>query len=487
MSKEPETTPFFRREDLLQVLVGFNPWWAAGQVHGVPPFKRTAYYAASVLAGHPKLKRATLLAGPRRTGKTTVLFQMAKDQIEKGRAAREIVYMSMDHPILKLAGMEEVLRTYHAEVLPKGKPALLLIDEIQYADDWITRLKLLMHSNPEYRIVATGSAAVHQETDSKESGAGRLVTVPVAPLSFFEFKQLVGSDLPDPRPVRPSELFDLRPIDLRTIAETHLPLQPLFMRYLLIGGFPETAELPEAELNLAHRLLREDVVERVLKRDMTALMGVRHVMDLERLFIYLCLNSGGILAVSTVSNALASGAVKDHLLALEKSHLVHRLAPIDLTGKQALKAKYKYYLADAALRNAVLMRGREVLNDPTELGLLVEGAVLRHLKAFHYRDQPAIGYWRDAATEKEVDVVIRGSTYHFAVECKYREPAELETKGGLVTYCRKAAVDKAFLVTRRNDDLQVSRVQGVDNPFLRIPAHIFTYLLGYAEQQHWTS
>lgn len=485
MPESPPSTLFIKQEDLLQVLVGFNPWWATGGVPNVPAFKRTAYYAASALAGHPQLKRATLLAGPRRTGKTTVLFQIAQDRITQGRVPREILYVSMDHPILKLAGVEEVLRTYHAEVLPKGKPALLLIDEIQYADDWVTRLKLLMHSNPEYRIVATGSAAVQQESDARESGAGRLVTVPVAPLSFYEFKQLVGSELPDPDPVRPSDLFDRRPIDLRTMAEQHQPLQPLFMRYLLIGGFPETAELPEAELHLAHRLLREDVVERVLKRDMTSLFGIRSVMDLERLFIYLCLHSGGILAVTTVASALSSGAVKDHLMALEKSHLVHRLPPIDLTGKQALKAKYKYYLADAALRNAVLMRGREVLNDPIELGLLVEGAVLRHLKAFHYRDQPAIGYWRDAASDKEVDVVVRGANYHFAIECKYRDGAELETKGGLVAYCRKTTVSRAFLVTRRNDDMQVARVPGVDTPFLRIPAHIFCYLLGLAEQQHW--
>lgn len=487
MSIKAPPHQFFGQEDLLQVLVGFNPWWTAGRVTDVPTFKRTAYYAASLLAGHPQLKRATLLAGPRRTGKTTVLFQIAQEHLSKGRPAREILYLSMDHPMLKLAGLDEVLRTYHAEVLPKGKPALLLIDEIQYADDWITRVKLLMHSSPEYRIVATGSAALHQEADGKESGAGRLVTVPVAPLSFYEFKQLVGRDLPDPTYAKPSDLFDRKPIDLHTLAEEYAALQPLFMRYLLIGGFPETAQLPEADLHLAQRLLREDVVERVLKRDMTSLFGIRHVMDLERLFIYLCLNSGGILAVNTVASALGSGAVKDHLLALEKSHLVHRLPPIDLTGKQALKAKYKYYLADAALRNAVLMRGREVINDPIELGLLVEGAVLRHLKAFHYRDQPAIGYWRDATTVKEVDVVVRGAGYHFAIECKYRDGAELETKGGLVTYCKKAPVDKAFLVTRRNDDLQVSRVDGVNNPFLRIPAHIFCYLLGVAEQQHWNA
>jgi hypothetical protein len=34
----------------------------------------------------------------------------------------------------------------------------------------------------------------------------------------------------------------------------------------------------------------------MLKRDLTALFGVRNINDLEKLFIYLCLHSGGILA-----------------------------------------------------------------------------------------------------------------------------------------------------------------------------------------------
>ena len=50
------------------------------------------------------------------------------------------------------------------------------------------------------------------------------------------------------------------------------PLLPTFQQYLLVGGFPETATLKNT--GLCQRLLREDVVERVLKREMTALFGV---------------------------------------------------------------------------------------------------------------------------------------------------------------------------------------------------------------------
>ncbi len=83
-----------------------------------------------------------------------------------------------------------------------------------------------------------------------------------------------------------------------------------------MGGFPETAN--QENIDLCKWLLREDMVERVLKRDMTALFGLRNIDDLEKLFIYLCLHSGGILAhqscardmgttIATVANHLFSG------------------------------------------------------------------------------------------------------------------------------------------------------------------------------------
>jgi hypothetical protein len=45
----------------------------------------------------------------------------------------------------------------------------------------------------------------------------------------------------------------------------------------------------------AQRLLREDIIDKVLKRDMTALFGVRRVLDLEHTFLYLCMHDGGLL------------------------------------------------------------------------------------------------------------------------------------------------------------------------------------------------
>jgi hypothetical protein len=54
----------------------------------------------------------------------------------------------------------------------------------------------------------------------------------------------------------------------------------LHNEYLLRGEFSQVA-LAES-LTVAHRMLREDIIDKVLKRDMTALFGARRVVELEQ-------------------------------------------------------------------------------------------------------------------------------------------------------------------------------------------------------------
>lgn len=476
---------FFDRTEIVGVLHGFNPWWA-GRPFPVPEFRRLAYGACRAYLDNAELKRAILLSGPRRVGKTTLLQQTADALIREGRDPKSILYLSLDHPLLKLLSLRDILVLYHEQVYPEGQSAMLLLDEVQYSREWETEIKLLLGHQPQYRIVATGSANVAHKHKLAESGVGRWVTVPVPTLSFYEFLHIRGEQPPQiPPRQRVSDLFAAEPAALAMLAAQLRPLLPLFQRYLLVGGFPETARLPD--IALCQRLLREDVVERVLKRDMTALFGVRNVNELEKLFIYLCLHTGGILAHKTAATALetTTATVANHLALLEQANLIYRLPPAGLGGKKVLKARNKYYLVDAALRNAVLLRSEEVLTNAQEMGLIVETTVLRHLYAYYYRDTPEISYWRDAATDKEVDIIVKSPAYTLPFEVKYKDKASLERAGGLVAYCAAEGVKQAYLVTKSDSDFGMERVDGLDTQFLKIPAHVLCYLLGHAERLLW--
>ena len=115
----------------------------------------------------------------------------------------------------------------------------------------------------------------------------------------------------------------------------------------------------------------------------------------------------------TVADALGVSAltVSKHLELLEQANLVYKLPPLDIGGKKILKTRNKYYLADTALRNPVLLRGEEVLSSTDEMGKIVETTVLRHLFAYYYRDTPEIVYWRDPPTDKRVDIIVKSPSY----------------------------------------------------------------------------
>ena len=473
-------------EDVLRVLHGFNPWWT-GRTASIPPFHRLAFDACSRYLFDDSIRRGILLAGPRRVGKTTVLYQLAERLLARGTDPRSILYLSLDHPVLKLLTIDRIMAEYHDQILPQSEPAVLLLDEVQYSREWDLHLKFLIDHRPEIRIVATGSAAMRQRRDAIDSGVGRWITVPMPPLSFYEFLRIRGRALPDvPRGLRPQDLFQKTKPYLANLAESFRGILPEFQRYLLVGGFPETA-LSDAT-DYCQRILREDVVERVLKRDMVALFGVRKINELEKLFIYLCLNTGGVLSVKTCASELGTTAptIDGYLELLENAHLVFRLSPSEVGGKKVLRQQNKYYLADAALRNAVLLRGEEVLSDPGELGKVVETSVLRHLYAYHYLDFPSIVYWREPRTNKEVDVIVKSPRYVIPVEVKYRKSGSLSMADGMFTYCAKdPKVRYAYVVTREDRDFGVSEIEGTAAKLLKIPAHIFTYLLGQAEHSLW--
>ncbi len=481
------TTDFLDKSEVLKVIQGYNPWWEGGPT-GAPKFNRLAFHACLNLLKNQTLRRAILLSGPRRVGKTTVLQQIVDHLIAQGQPPKSVIYISLDHPLLKLVTLPKILRLYHENIHPNGKPAVLLLDEVQYSQDWELEIKQLVDHHPEYRIVSTGSATAVIKDGINESGVGRWITLPVPTLSFYEFLRIRNETDPDiPSNTQPLDLFKMSPGELSGLAVKLRPLMPLFARYLLVGGFPETATQPD--MNLCQRLLREDVVERVLKRDMTMLFGLRNGADLEKLFISLCLHTGGMFSVKTCADALGTTAipVSNHLAILERAHLIYRLPPYALTGKKILKARYKFHLVDAALRNAVLLRGEEILSDATELGKIVETTILRHLFAYYYRDTPTLSYWNDPTPGKkrEVDIVVSSPRYTIPVEVKYEESAPLGEKEGIVDFCRREDVERAYWVTKREEDFGLKEFPGDKTKYLKIPAHIFAYLLGRAERHAW--
>ena len=122
------------------------------------------------------LRRALLLVGPRRVGKTVMLFHSIQRLIEEGVSPQNIIYISVETPIYNKIYLEQ-LYWLARKALNKAdddkSQMYVFFDEIQYLKDWEVNLKSLVDAYINVKFVASGSAAAELRKKSNESGAGR--------------------------------------------------------------------------------------------------------------------------------------------------------------------------------------------------------------------------------------------------------------------------------------------------------------------------
>lgn len=486
------------KDEVMRVLRGYNPWWSSGQVPpgSAPEIRRTSFWETQKLLIDQSLQRAIVLSGPRRVGKTTILYQLISDLLHEGVNPASILYLTLEHPILKLMSLDELLETYESDVAPAQGKKYVFFDELQYHDDPVAWLKLMVDRYRGWKFVATGSASITFKKKDRESGAGRTVSVEVPTLSFYEYLQLRQADgeaglLPDiEEKIIPTQVGSLPAPRRVSLLSKLKKLRREFGTYLLQGGFPETARTKNTYF--AQRMLREDIVDKVLKRDMAAFYKIRKLTAMERLFAYVCLNNGGIVNMETIGEQLKIDrlTVNAFLDAFEGAHLAREVRLFGESGKKILKGRAKWYVVDASMRNAVLLRGEEVLEDATEMGsAVVESAVINHLVSYHYGIFPKIGYWKDSKG-REVDLIVDVPTQrNVAVEVKYREKVSLANDEGIYRYLAMNKDAIGIVVCKDAEDFEMRTVElgGEKVSVTIIPAYAFLYLLGKYEYERMVS
>lgn len=470
------------KESILKVLTAYNPWWKTGVVNPKmsKTYKRFAFYEAMKRIKQQDIRRTVVLTGTRRVGKTTIQYQMIEALLSEGMDPRKIVFISMDHPMLKLSEFNEIIECYHENIYAE-QDVYYFFDEIQYAQNWDKWLKAIYDMQPDTQVVATGSASPALIKGNQESGAGRWSLIQVPTMSFYEYCELLDVDKPDlPQNLKPTSLLRKTQQERTNIMLQLSKVQNYFTRYLQVGGFPELA-LADNDM-LAQQIMREDVVDKVLKRDLPSLYSIRNATELERIFLYLCNVSSEIVSIEAIAkelNGVSRPTVENYIRYLESANLIYQSWPVDMADKKVLKASPKIYIADAAIRNAVLMDD-SYLTNPAEMGKIVETAVYKHVVAFYYQLATSVGYFRGGKKNKEIDIVVDYPRINnILIEVKYREGAPIADDDAICELCDEACA--AIVVTKNANDFGVHNTKS-GKEMLRLPAYAFLYLLGHAEK-----
>lgn len=404
-------------EDLHRVFQEQNPWHASGSVPEI-----LAHQTERALGSHlwSSLKRDDphryhLILGPRRVGKTTVMYQTVRHLLRHGVPAEQLWWLRLDHPLLIEQDLGDLVRTLLEA--RAGESVILFLDEVVYAKNWDLWLKTFFDDRWPVRVVATSSATAALRHRRLESGVGRWQEHYLTPYLFGEFLDLAGSTMDVAiHETLAATIDDLpnRPADAQRIAT-------LRREFLLLGGFPELLigageQDDPARLLRSQQVLRSDSVERAIYKDIPQSFGVDSPMALERLLYALGGQMAGLLSPSHAGGALglSQPTLDRYMSYLERAFLIFTVPNYSGSEINVQKRGRKIFFVDSAVRNAALQRGLAPLNHPEELGLLLENLVASNLHALTLHEGIRMFHWRDG--KQEADLVYEHPSEPLAFE-----------------------------------------------------------------------
>jgi predicted AAA+ superfamily ATPase len=419
------------RTKLIELMHFYNPWWGKGVVSDelALPYERA--YLRKLLS-YLKINRVMVIKGPRRTGKSTLLYQMIKSLLKSGVSPADILYLSFDE-ISTRSSLDEIVRAYEMilkKPLSEFKDIYFFLDEIQFLDNWSGSVKKYFDMRSKIKFIVSGSSASLLRKGT-ESLAGRTVEEVILPFGFREYLHYNSRD------EKLASLVSGRANDITLPADIvpYLPyrsrIKIVFDDYLKRGGFPHLFKITEE--TIFRKLLKEDVVEKVIYRDLVELFGVKKPLILEKLFIYLADISANILNVSHISSSLGLSReyVEKYLDYLKSAYLVFSLPKFTRSVESRIRSAEKVFMIDTALSG--------LSGDNKNIGYRVETSVAGHLFG---RD---VSYWKN---NYEVDFVLRDKKQIMPIEVKYKNDIALDDMKGILNFMDKFRLKKGFILTR---------------------------------------
>lgn len=368
-------------------------------------------------------QRIIVVAGPRQTGKTTLVRQALK----RTRPGSDYQYVALDEPISPsplfsltddsetVSPREPVARDgfWLAQQWEKARRTavdsergfVLVLDEIQKIPQWSETVKGLWDADRAagrpLHVVLLGSAPLLMQRGLTESLAGRFELIRTTHWSFLEMHNA----------------FD---IDLES--------------YIYFGGYPGAAPLrhdPDRWLDY----VRSALIEPNIERDILMMTRVDKPALLKQLFEVGCSYSGQILSFTKMQGQLQDAGNTTTL-----SHYLNLLTNAGLlTGLQKFASHHHRRRASSPklnVLNTALMTVasgytlEQARADRTYWGRLVESAVGAHLWNTGIPDI-RLYYWRESP--HEVDFIVERGNKRLAIEVTSSAKGEAH-RHGLATF-----------------------------------------------------
>ncbi len=267
-----------------------------------------------------------ILAGVRRSGKSTILEMVKGCLLQSGVQSKQIISRNYAHAQFDEWTKKEMFADLRQEIGPKR--TYLFLDEVQEVTGW-EKVVNTLQEECDVDIYVTGSNSKLMSSEISTYLAGRYVSIPVWTLSFAEYLTFKGK----------------KPAEGRT----------LLSDYLRYGGFPIVA-ISDFDTNSSYQIV-EDIYAAVITRDISKRHKIRNKELFDRVVKFIVENVGKTFSANSIVTFLKSErrtlsveTIYNYLKWLSDAFVVYPCRRYDLQGKSVLKTQEKYYLSDISIK-----------------------------------------------------------------------------------------------------------------------------------------
>ena len=386
----------------IEKLNEWNPWWEKKESTEELSGKPRPYYA--FLLDSIKIKEITIITGVRRSGKSTLMYQMINSLLKKSINPAQILFVNLEDKKLAKDTLEDIYECYRENV-NLDKKAYIFLDEIHRKEGWESWIRKKYDLKTNDKFVISGSSSYLLKKEYASLLTGRNLTFDIFPLSFEEFLSF--------RDIQINKANLKKGILLNS---TKRSILARLKEYINLGGFPEVILKSK---NYQMKIL-EQYFDDILYKDIIDRYNLS-VQKAKDFALFLMTNFTNQISLRNIRNSLGISydTIKDYLSYYKEAFLLFTIDHFSYSFKEQKTLASKIYCIDNGLRNSVSFKFSK------DEGKLVENLVMVELK----RREKDVYYWKEKG---EIDFVIKNKdqsitaiNVSFTDEIKEREISAL--------------------------------------------------------------
>jgi hypothetical protein len=354
--------------------------------------------------------KVVVLLGARRVGKTILIEKVIENLNEK--------YLFLNGDDVESHNLLESQSTANFNRL-LGDTRFLVIDEAQEIPNIGKKLKLMVDTIPNLKVLVTRSSAFEINNQIGEPLVGRMKTINLYPIAQIEFSK----------------------------TENYLETKSNLEDRLIFGSYPELSKIINREDKISYL---KEIVNTQLLRDIFAFEGIKKRDKIIALLQIIAFRTGSEISLESIGRDLqiSKNTVEKYLDLFSKVFIIYSVSGFSKNRDNEITKMKKWYFVDNGIRNAII-NSFNPLNMREDVGKLWENYLnSERIKKLSYQENHFLDYFWRTHTRQEIDRIEVKNEQIAAFEYKYGK-----SKSKIPTEFAKSYSDATFEIINQDNYL----------------------------------